>query len=74
MRTCDGLTLTEVLVSLVIVTSVSLALLNQQSYINQFTEQISHRGESLVLSDNTSELLWVSPGNKERSAYEKSGI
>ena len=55
MRTSDGLSLTEVLVSLFIVTSASLALLKQQWHVSQFTHQIIRRNELVFQMDNASE-------------------
>ena len=57
MNTCDGLSLTEVLVSLVIVTSASLALLQQQWHVSRYTHQINHRNEAVRQLDNASEQL-----------------
>jgi prepilin peptidase dependent protein C len=57
MNTCDGLSLTEVLVSLVIVTSASLALLQQQWHVSRYTHQINHRNEAMRQLDNASEQL-----------------
>ena len=57
MNTCDGLSLAEVLVSLVIVTSASMALLQQQWHVSRYTHQINHRNEALCQLDNASEQL-----------------
>ena len=57
MNTCDGLSLTEVLVSLVIVTSASLALLQQQLHVSRYTHQMLHRNEAVRQLDNASEQL-----------------
>lgn len=55
MMTCDGLSLTEVLVSLVMVTSASLALLEQQCHVSRYLYQINHRHEAVRQLDNASE-------------------
>jgi Tfp pilus assembly protein PilV len=60
MRTCDGLSLTEVLVSLVLVTSASLALIQQQSHVNQYTHQLINRNDAITQLDNASEQLFAS--------------
>lgn len=57
MNTCDGFSLTEVLLSLVIVTSASMALLQQQWHVGRYTHQINHRNEALRQLDNASEQL-----------------
>lgn len=58
MRTCEGLSLTEVLVSLLIVTSASLSLIQQQWHVSQFTHQIYHRNSVLSQLDNSAE-QWI---------------
>lgn len=58
MGTCDGLSLTEVLVSLLIVTSASLALIKQQWHVSQFTHQIIRRNEIILQSDNAFEQVY----------------
>lgn len=55
MNTCEGLSLTEVLVSLVIVTSTSIAILQQQWQMSRYTHQIDHRNEAVHQLDNASE-------------------
>lgn len=55
MRTCDGLSLTEVLVSLLIVTSASLALIKQQWHVSRFIQHIIRRNEIAFQLDNASE-------------------
>ncbi len=57
MRTCEGLSLTEVLVSLVLVTSASLALIQQQCHVSQFIHQITVRNDAILQLDNASEQL-----------------
>ena len=57
MCTCDGLSFTEVLVSLLLVTSASLVLLKQQWHINQFMHQLCQRNLILNQRDNTLETL-----------------
>lgn len=57
MNNCDGFSLTEVLVSLVIVSSASMALLQQQWHVSRYTHQINHRNEALRQLDNASEQL-----------------
>jgi Tfp pilus assembly protein PilV len=59
MRTCEGLSLTEVLVSLVLVTSASLAFIEQQCHITQFTNQLHHRQATLLQLDNVSEQMFA---------------
>ena len=57
MNTCDGLSLTEALVSLMIVTSASLALLQQQSHVSRYIHQINHRNEAMRQLDNVFECV-----------------
>ena len=55
MRKCDGLSLTEVLVSLLLVTSASMALLKQQWHVSQYTHQLHSRNLTRLQLDNTIE-------------------
>lgn len=55
MTTSDGLSLTEVLVSLAIVTSASMALLQQQWRVTRYIHRIHHQYNTLQQIDNTSE-------------------
>ena len=57
MCTCDGLSLTEVLVSLFIVTSASLALLQQQWHVSQYITQVNHRHDTHSQWENRAEQL-----------------
>ncbi len=57
MRTCDGMSLTEVLVSLLLVTSTSLALIQQQWHVSHLTHEINRRNEALLQLDNASERI-----------------
>lgn len=71
MRTCDGLSLTEVLVSLAIVTSASLAVIQQQSHVGQFTHQMNHRNEVSLQLDNVAEQFLIQPhlSNQNNSQF-----
>ena len=55
MRSCEGLSLTEVLVSLLLVTSAALALIQQQCHVNQWTHELNHRHEDMLQLDNVAE-------------------
>lgn len=55
MGICAGFSLTEVLVSLLLVTSSSLALLNQLWHVSQLTNQLHLRNFTSLQSDNASE-------------------
>lgn len=57
MGTCDGISLTEVLVSLLLVTSASLALLKQQWHVSQLANQLSLQNSTLLQLDNATEQL-----------------
>lgn len=57
MRTCDGLSLTEVLVSLLIVTGASLTLIKQQWHVSRFTQHLIRRNEVVFRLDNASEQI-----------------
>jgi Tfp pilus assembly protein PilV len=72
MRTCDGLSLTEVLVSLVLVTSASLALIQQQSHVNQYTHQLTGRNEVLTQLDNASEQVFAARPIRVNVHYQLS--
>ena len=56
MRTFKGLSLVEVLVSLLLVTSASLSLIQQQWHISQYSNQMHRRNDALSQLDNASEL------------------
>ena len=55
MSTHQGFSLTEVLVSLLLITSTSLALLKQQWQVSQLFNQARLRTEALSQLDNASE-------------------
>lgn len=55
MSTNQGFSLTEVLVSLVLITSTSLALLKQQWQVSQLFTQTDIRASTLSQSDNAVE-------------------
>lgn len=55
MSTNQGFSLTEVLVSLVLITSTSLALLKQQWQVSQLFTQTDIRANRLSQSDNAVE-------------------
>lgn len=55
MSTNQGFSLTEVLVSLVLITSTSLALLKQQWQVSQLFSQTDIRANRLSQSDNAVE-------------------
>ena len=55
----QGFTLTEVLVSLLLMTSTSLALLKQQWQVSQLFNQINTRVSALSALDNAAERLHV---------------
>jgi len=55
MSTNQGFSLTEVLVSLVLITGTSLALLKQQCQVSQLFIQMNIRANALSHADNTSE-------------------
>lgn len=55
MGICAGFSLTEVLVSLLLVTSSSLALLNQLCHVSQLTNQLHLRNFKMLQSDNAFE-------------------
>lgn len=72
MRTSKGLSLTEVLVSLLLVTSASLSLMQQQWHFSQFLNQIQRRNVSTSRFDNVSE-RWIAQGIfKLRRAHDTS--
>ena len=56
----QGFSLTDVLVSLLLLTSTSLALLKQQWQVSQFFNQLQTRVTALTQSDNDQEWLYVS--------------
>ena len=56
MNTSRGFSLTEVLVSLLLLTTTSLALLTQQWHVSQLFNQAHTRMNDLLLSDNVAEL------------------
>ncbi len=55
MNPADGFSLTEVLVSLLLVTTTSLALLTQQWRVSQLFNQAHNRMGALLQSDNAAE-------------------
>ena len=55
MRINHGFSLLEVLVSLLLVTSTSLALLKQQWHVSQLVVQLEQQGLHLLLLDSASE-------------------
>jgi prepilin-type N-terminal cleavage/methylation domain-containing protein len=55
----QGFTLTEVLVSLLLMTSTSLALLKQQWQVSQLFNQIHTRASALAALDNAAERLHI---------------
>ena len=55
MNSSDGFSLTEVLVSLLLVTTTSLALLTQQWHVSQLFNQAHVRMKALLQSDNIAE-------------------
>lgn len=55
MRTHKGFSLIEVLVSLFLVTSVSLSIIQQQWHVSQFSNHIHRRSNALSQLDNSSE-------------------
>lgn len=55
MGICAGFSLTEVLVSLLLVTSSSLALLNQLCHVSQLTNQLHLRNFEMLQYDNAFE-------------------
>ncbi len=57
MNAYHGFSLTEVLVSLLLMTGTSLALLNQQWQISQLFNQLQARTQALTQLDNASELI-----------------
>lgn len=57
MNTPYGFSLTEVLVSLLLVTSTSLALLTQQWHVSQLFNQAHVRMQALLEQDNAAECI-----------------
>ena len=53
----QGFSLTDVLVSLLLITSTSLALLKQQWQVSQFVNQLQTRTNLIVKLDNESERI-----------------
>lgn len=58
MSTNQGFSLTEVLVSLLLITSTSLALLKQQCHVSQLFTQMNIRAGALLEEDNAAERLF----------------
>ena len=58
MKTTQGFSLTEVLVSLLLVTTTSLALLTQQWHVSQLFNQAHVRMNCLLQQDNLAERNW----------------
>ncbi len=55
MNTTHGFSLTEVLISLLLVTTTSLALLTQQWHVSQLFNQAHIRMNALLQLDNSAE-------------------
>ena len=55
----QGFSLTDVLVSLLLITSTSLALLKQQWQVSQFVNQLQTRANLLLQLDNNTERLYA---------------
>ena len=55
MNSMHGFSLTEVLVSLLLLTTTSLALLKQEWHITQFFHQTRIRMDALLQEDNAAE-------------------
>ena len=55
MNTTHGFSLTEVLISLLLLTTSSLALLKQEWHITQFFHQMYHRMDGLLQEENALE-------------------
>lgn len=55
----QGFSLTDVLVSLLLITSTSLALLKQQWQVSQFVNQLQTRAHLLLQLDNDTERLYA---------------
>ena len=66
----SGFSLTEVLVSLLLVTSSSLALLTQQWHVHQLLNQLSTRVNGLIQLDNRSERLQAGLGLTAMSSLQ----
>ncbi|KTD25786.1 Tfp pilus assembly protein PilV [Legionella lansingensis] len=67
----QGFSFLEVLVSLILVTSVSLALLQQQLQVSQFLQRALQRAFASTLLDNNSErVLARQPLAKPQNPYE----
>jgi prepilin-type N-terminal cleavage/methylation domain-containing protein len=56
MNTTHGFSLTEVLISLLLLTTSSLALLKQEWHITQFFHQMYRRMDALLQEENTIEV------------------
>jgi prepilin-type N-terminal cleavage/methylation domain-containing protein len=56
MNTTHGFSLTEVLISLLLLTTSSLALIRQEWHITQFFHQIYYRMDDLLQEENTLEV------------------
>jgi prepilin-type N-terminal cleavage/methylation domain-containing protein len=59
MRKNHGFSLPEVLISLVLISSTSMALLKQLLQVNQQVMHQHQLEETLLQSNNTSEHLWI---------------
>ena len=55
----QGFSLTEVLLSLLLMTTTSLALLKQQWHVSQFLNQMYRRADALSQLDNATERLYL---------------
>lgn len=64
MCTCDGFTFTEILISLFIVASSSLAMIQQQWHLAQVTHQIDRRDSVTIQLNNVSEQAIAHRKNK----------
>ena len=56
MNATHGFSLTEVLISLLLLTTSSLALIRQEWHITQFFHQMYHRMDALLQEENTLEI------------------
>lgn len=55
MHASDGFSLTEVLISLLLVTSASLSLMKQQWQVSHYTHQMIIYSQTLLKADNLNE-------------------
>jgi prepilin-type N-terminal cleavage/methylation domain-containing protein len=73
MANYQGFTLTEVLVSLLLVTSTSLAILRQQWQLSQVLNQTLSASRALVQLDNNSEKINASQPPRSINASQTPG-